>query len=349
MKTNSSATLQIPRVLPPFRAGLAWGLLGVLAFSFTVPFTRLAIAGLSPLFIGSGRAVIAAALAVAALALTRQRFPHRVQWIRLGVVAGGIVVGFPLLTTFALTTAPASHGAVVLALLPAATAVMAVIRGKEHPPASFWVMAVIGAVVAIGFAALHSGGFGHLTSSDLLLFAAVIAAAIGYAEGGLLARELGAWQTISWALVIASPLMIVLTVIAAVHQPPTGTPTQWVAFAYLGVVSMFLGFFAWYRGLAIGPIANVSQVQLTQPVLSILWAALLLHERLTWITILGAIAVILCAGIAVRMRLSRPLRTPATPRFIQRRGRTSGEEFSHGPRSNSEQHATTPAPVDAAP
>ncbi|MBG6218116.1 drug/metabolite transporter (DMT)-like permease [Arthrobacter sp. CAN_A6] len=301
-------------MLSPSWAGLTWGLLGVLAFSFTVPFTRVAVGGLSPLFIGSGRAVIAAALAVAALALTRQRFPNGVQWVRLGVVAGGIVVGFPLLTSFALTTAPASHGAVVIALLPAATAVMAVLRGKERPPASFWVMAVIGAVVAVGFATVQGGGLARLTSSDLLLFAAVIAAAIGYAEGGLLARELGAWQTVSWALVIASPLMIALAVTATVQQPPTGTPTQWAAFTYLAVVSMFLGFFAWYRGLAIGPMSNVSQIQLTQPVLSILWAALLLHEQLTWTTILGGVAVILCAGVAVRVRLNRPAGSRATPR-----------------------------------
>src|SRR5215217_7743425 len=162
MKLNSSATLQTPPVLSPARAGLAWGLLGVLAFSFTVPFTRVAVGGFSPLFIGSGRAVIAAALAVAALALTRQRFPNVVQWMRLALVAGGIVIGFPLLTSFALTTTPASHGAVVIALLPAATAVMAVVRGKERPPTSFWVMAAIGAVVAIGFAALHGGGFTNL-------------------------------------------------------------------------------------------------------------------------------------------------------------------------------------------
>jgi len=251
--------------------------------------------------------VIAAALAITALSLTRQQFPTGTQWVRLAVVAGGIVVGFPLLTSFALTTASASHGAVVIALLPAATAVMAAIRGTERPPISFWVMAVIGAVVAIGFAALQGGGLAHLTSSDLLLFAAVIAAAIGYAEGGMLARELGAWQTVSWALVIASPLMLTLTVVAAVQQPPAGTPIEWAAFGYLAVVSMFLGFFAWYRGLAIGPMAQVSQVQLTQPVLSILWAALLLHEHLTWTTILGGIAVILCAGIAVRVRLNRPI------------------------------------------
>ena len=278
-------------------------MLGVAAFSFTVPFTRVAVGGLSPLFIGSARAVVAAALAALALALTRQRLPHGGQWVRLTVVAGGVVVGFPLLTSFAMRTAPASHGAVVIALLPAATATMAVLRGHERPPRSFWAIAGVGAVAAMGFASAQWGGIGHLHRADLLLFGAVVAAAMGYAEGGLLARELGAWQTVSWALVLCSPLMVFLTVLSAMAQPPSGTPVQWAAFAYLGLVSMFLGFFAWYHGLAIGPMAQVSQVQLVQPVLSICWAGLLLGEHLTWTTILGGLVVILCAGAAVRVRL----------------------------------------------
>jgi drug/metabolite transporter (DMT)-like permease len=287
------------------RAGLWWGLLGVAAFSFTVIFTRVAVGGLSAMFVGSARAVIATALAAIALALTRQRLPTGVQWARLAVVAGGVVVGFPLLTSYALTTADASHGAVVIALLPAATAVTAAIRTKERPPLSFWVMAAVGAIAALVFAMLQAGGFGRLQWSDLMLFGAVAAAAIGYAEGGMLSRELGSWQTVSWALVLASPLMIALTVISMAAQPPTATPAQWAALAYLGVVSMYLGFFAWYRGLAIGPMAQVSQVQLVQPVLSIVWAALVLGEELTWPTILGGAAVIVCAGIAVRIRLDR--------------------------------------------
>jgi drug/metabolite transporter (DMT)-like permease len=221
----------------------------------------------------------------------------------LAVVGGGVVVGFPMLTSVALTSAPASHGAVVIALLPAATAVLAVLRGHERPPTSFWVMAGVGAAAAVGFAS--SGGRGGLHWSDLLLFGAVVAAAIGYAEGGLLARELGAWQTVSWALVLSAPSMIAVAGVSVARQPPAGTPIEWAALAYLAVVSMFLGFFAWYRGLAIGPMAQVSQVQLVQPVLSICWAASFLHEDLTWSTVLGGVAVIACAGVAVRARLGR--------------------------------------------
>lgn len=172
-------------------------------------------------------------------------------WARLAVVAGGVVVGFPILTSLALTTAPASHGAVVIALLPAATAVMAVIRGRERPPRVFWIWTALGAVAAIAFGFLQSGGFGALHWADV---------------------------------------------------PPSGSPVQWAAFAYLGVVSMFLGFFAWYHGLAIGPMTRVSQVQLAQPVLTLLWAGLLLGETLTWTTIGGGLVIILCAGAAVRVR-----------------------------------------------
>jgi drug/metabolite transporter (DMT)-like permease len=295
---------------PP--TGLWWGVLGVAAFSFTVPFTKVAVAGLSPLFIGSGRALVAAILAAFALALTRQRLPRGVHWARLAVVAGGVVVGFPLLTSFALTTTPASHTAVVIALLPAATATAAVLRGRERPPLAFWLITAVGALAAIAFASMQSGGFGQLHGADLLLLGAVVAAAIGYSEGGLLARELGAWQTVSWALVLASPLMVFLTAVSAAQQPPSATPLQWASFAYLGVVSMFLGFFAWYRGLAIGPMAQVSQIQLIQPVLSICWAGLLLGEALTWTTMVGALAVILCAGAAVRVRVRVRLKPAST-------------------------------------
>lgn len=166
----------------------------------------------------------------------------------------------------------------------------------------FWLAATLGAAAAVAFAALQTGGAWQLSWHDLLLFGAVIAAAFGYAEGGLLARELGAWQTISWALVLAFPVMLVLTIISVLASPPHATVTQWAAFAYLGVVSMFLGFFAWYRGLEIGPMAQVSQVQLTQPVMSIAWAALLLGEPLTLVTVGGGLAVVACAALAVRSR-----------------------------------------------
>ncbi|HEU5036805.1 MAG TPA: DMT family transporter [Nocardioides sp.] len=307
MSDDSSATLRAHAVVPPAsRAGLWWGLLGVAAFSFTVPLTRVAVDGLSPLFIGSGRAVVAAALAIVWLTVTRQVLPQGRQWVRLAVVGGGVVVGFPLLTSFALTGAPASHGAVVIAVLPAATAAMTVLRGHERPPAAFWVAAGAGAAAALVFASAQGGGWGTLHPADLLLFGAVGAAAVGYAEGGYLARELGAWQTVSWALVLCAPLMVGLTVVSAAQQTPHGTAQQWACFAYLGVISMFWGFFAWYRGLAIGPMAQVSQVQLVQPVLSIAWAGLVLGEHLTWATIFGGVVVILCAGSAVRVRLDHP-------------------------------------------
>ncbi|WP_311259873.1 DMT family transporter [Microbacterium sp. WCS2018Hpa-9] len=312
MKEQSSVIAHASAPLSS-RAGLWWGLLGVTAFSFTLPFTRIAVGGLSPLFIGSGRAVVAAALAALALAATRQHPPTRAQWWRLAIVAGGVVAGFPLLTSFAMTSAPASHGAVVIGLLPAATAVMVVLRTRERPGRAFWCFAAVGAAAAVVFASLQNGGLGKLHWADLLLFGAVLAAAIGYAEGGLLAREIGSWQTVSWALVLAAPLMLVLTLASAVTDPPTASPVQWLAFAYLAVVSMFLGFFAWYRGLAIGPMAPVSQIQLLQPVMSIAWAALLLHEHIGWPTALGGIAVILCAALAVRTRLFAHRPPTATP------------------------------------
>lgn len=289
-----------------------WGGIGVLAFSFTVIFTHVAVVQLDPLFVGAGRAVVAAAIAAVALAVTRSRMPSARQAARLAIVGGGVVLGFPLLTSFALTSVPASHGAVVIAVLPAATAMAAVLRTRERPGRAFWIAAAIGAVVAVVFAVGGSGG-GGLRATDLLLLGAVVAAAVGYAEGGVLSRELGAWQTISWALVLASPVMICLTLVAAIRTPINADPAGWGAFAYLAVVSMFLGFVAWYRGLAIGPMARVSQLQLAQPVLSLGWAALVLGEPLTLATVVGGLAVIACAAIAVTIRQRSTGRAVSVP------------------------------------
>src|SRR6476659_8606686 len=175
---SSAIVMERPALSRPAPTGLGWGLLGVAAFSLTVPLTRIAVGGLSPLFTGSARAVVAAVLAILALALTRQRLPHGVQWVRLAVVGGGVVAGFPLLTSFALTAVPASHGAVVIGVLPAATAVVAVLREHEHPPVAFWVAADNGSVAGMAVASVRSGGLGHLHWADLMLFGAVLAAAI---------------------------------------------------------------------------------------------------------------------------------------------------------------------------
>ncbi|WP_400158820.1 DMT family transporter [Arthrobacter sp. BPSS-3] len=304
MKANSSATVIVSAPLSTGQAtGYGWGLLGVAAFSLTVPMTRLTVGGMSPLFIGAGRAVVAAVLGGVVLAATGQPFPSRRQWLRLAVVAGGIVLGFPLLTSFALRTAAASHGAVVIALLPAATAAAVVLRTRTRQGTRFWAATAAGALAAAAFGLLQSGGIEGPQWADVLLLGAVASAAVGYAEGGLLARELGSWQTVSWALVGAFPVMAGLTVLSVVAQPIDADPGQWAAFGYLAVVSMFLGFFAWYRGLALGPMAKVSQIQLVQPVLSIGWAALLLGEPVGWLTVAGGLAVILCAALAVRARV----------------------------------------------
>ncbi len=291
-------------VLSPDPRGLAWGLLGVAGFSLTVPLTRIAVANgaMSPLFVAAGRAVVAAVLAALALALTGQRLPNTHQWRRIAVVTGGVVIGFPMLTSYALTTAPANHSAIVIAILPAATAVVAVLRAHERPPTPFWIAAGAGTVAVMAFAGVRGGGVTGFGRADLLLLGAVVAAAVGYAEGGLLAREIGAWQTISWALVLGSPLMVTLTLVSFADGLPQGGVMHWASFAYLGIVSMFLGFFAWYRGLAIGPMARVGQVQLTQPIMTVGWAAWLLGEPLTWAVVAGGAVVVLCAGTAVRVR-----------------------------------------------
>ncbi|MGC4961722.1 DMT family transporter [Gordonia sp. DT101] len=304
MKANSSAIGNPPPVLS--QPGMLWGLFGVVAFSFTVPFTRVAVAGLDPLFIGCGRAVVAAGLAAIALALGRARLPTTRQLMRLLPVSIGVVAGFPILTSLALRDVGAGHSAVVIGVLPAVTAVVVAVRTRERPSRRFWVGATLGVVATGAFTLAGHGALGTAGVSDLYLLGAVALAAIGYAQGGLMSRELGAWQTICWALLLASPVMLVATVIVSDGRLPHATTGQWATFAYLSAVSMFLGFFAWYRGLAIGPMTTVSQIQLVQPVLTVTWAVLLLGERLTVSLVIGGAAVIGCATFTVRSRVVAP-------------------------------------------
>ncbi|MDH5287642.1 MAG: DMT family transporter [Betaproteobacteria bacterium] len=279
------------------RAGIAWGLVGVTAFAVTLPAMRVAVASLDPVFVGLGRAVVAAALAAIALAVTRTPWPARSLWPRLAVVALGVVVGFPLLTAWAMRYVPSSHGAVVVGLLPLATAVAGAWLAHERPSARFWLCAVAGSAVVVGFALWQGSGALHV--ADLLLIGAVAAAAIGYAEGARLTRLLGGWQVISWALVLSAPILVVPTWLAA--EGAASAPWQaWLAFLYVAVVSMYLGFFAWYRALAQGGIAAVGQVQLLQPFLTFAFAALFLGERLEASMLVAAALVVAIIALGRR-------------------------------------------------
>jgi drug/metabolite transporter (DMT)-like permease len=284
--------------------GLVLGFIGVLCFSVSLPVTRVAVREFGVIFVSFGRAVLAAALALVVVRITRTPLPSRRLWPRLTVVMGGVVVGFPAFTGLALQHAPAGHGSVVVGLLPAATAGVSVLRTGDRPSLRYWLFAAIGALAIVVLSI--SRGTRDIAIGDVYLLLAVLAAAIGYTEGALLSRELGGWQTISWAVIGALPLTVPLTLIGlkpvSFHEPTTA----WLCLGYLGAVSMFLGFFAWYAGLALGGIARVSQVQLLQPIFSLVWATLFLHEHLDVLIVVVAIVVLLCVfgsrRSAVRVR-----------------------------------------------
>ncbi|GIF71621.1 membrane protein [Asanoa siamensis] len=283
-------------------AGLALGALGVLAFSMSLPATRVAVQHLDPWFVAFGRAVGAALLAWAYLRWSRAPRPTRAQWRRLAVVALGVVAGFPLFTSLALTTQPSAHGAVVVAILPAMTAAFAVLRAGERPPPAFWLSSAAGLVAVLVFLAASGTVGGSASLADLWLLTAVTLCGLGYAEGGALARDLGGARTICWALLLALPVTIPITVVTAIAHPPHATAHAWLSFAYLTLVSMFLGFFAWYAGLARGGIARVGQIQLTQPILTLLWSALLLSETVTPASLAAAAVVLTCVVLTQRTR-----------------------------------------------
>ena len=290
----------VPRSTPVLGHGVAWGGLGVLAFSFTMPFSVVAIPAFGAVTVGLGRAVPAAVLAAVCLLAAKTPLPSVAQWRRLALVALGVVVGFPLCSSLALRDTTSAHGAILVGLLPAATAALAVVRAGERPKWQFWLACAFGMATVLVFAVVQ--GAGQLTVADLWLLAAVGAAALGYTEGGALARELGGWQVISWALLLTLPVVVPVTLLnlpATWHAP---SANAWLCFGYLSAVSMFAGFFAWYRGLALGGIAKISQLQLLQPVLTLCWSALLLSEYIGPATAGAAVLVIAAVAVTQRTR-----------------------------------------------
>jgi drug/metabolite transporter (DMT)-like permease len=250
----------------------------------------VAVAELDPLLVGLGRALAAAVPALALLWLTRSRLPRGPEWRGVLLAALGVVVGWPTASTIAMQTVPSAHGAVFNGLLPLATAACAALGSGERPSRSFWLWALGGAAL-VAMYALREGG-GALQPGDLWLLLAVALGGVGYAEGARASRTLGGWRTICWALAISAPFLVAPVAWMASHvtQPPSHA--VWGAMSYLAFGSMFLGFFAWYRGLAIGGIARVGQIQLLQPFLTVAAAALLFGEHVTFSTVLFALAVI---------------------------------------------------------
>jgi len=279
-------------------AGWGSGLLGVVIFSGSLPATRVAVASFSPLFLTSARAVIAAALGAALLSMLRQARPERGDLASLGIVALGVVVGFPLLTALALQHITAAHSIVFIGLLPLATALFGVLRGKERPKPPFWLFSGVGSLSVAGFALSQSGGAS--LAGDLLMVLAVLLCGLGYAEGAALSRRLGGWQVISWALVLALPAMAVVA-LATMPDAWTGVGAPaWAGLAYVSVFSMLVGFVFWYRGLARGGIAGVGQLQLLQPFFGLTLAGLLLGEPVAWTMVAATGLVVLCVAGAKR-------------------------------------------------
>ncbi|WP_285500993.1 DMT family transporter [Actinokineospora sp. NBRC 105648] len=300
MGSNSSAVIE--RRVSARSSGTLLAALGVVAFSFSFPGTVWALDGFGPWSATGVRGVLAAAIAVVALLATRSELPDRADWPALAVVAGGCAIGFPLLTTLALQTSTTAHSAVVIGALPMATAVISALRTRVYPSKVFWAAAGAGAATVIAFTLAQNGG--TPTVADLYLFAALLVCAAGYAEGGRLSARLPGWRVIAWGVVLAAPVNVAVSVLALAEEPVELTAKAVAGMAYIAAVSQFGGFVVWYRGMGLIGVAKASQLQLAQPLLTLLWAVLLLGEELTPAVPVTAAIVLACIVVTQRSRAS---------------------------------------------
>lgn len=281
--------------------GMLLGLVAVIAFSLTIPMTRLAVPYLGVEFVSVGRTAIAGLIALVVLLARREPLPRKHAGPLLAAALCAML-GYPLLTALALSHVPAIHGAVIIGFMPALTAVFGVLRGGERPNAAFWFACALGACSVTVFAIVK--GAGHLAPPDGLLALAALLCSYGYAEGAVAARHIGGWRVVFWGQALILPLTLPAFVIALTR---TGIETSapvlaWAAFGDLVFISALLGFLVWYMGLAMGGVARVSQLQLMQLPLSCLWSALFLGERIDPATLAATAAVVLSAGATMITR-----------------------------------------------
>ncbi|MGA5440977.1 DMT family transporter [Streptomyces griseoincarnatus] len=304
MRAQSSATAAVPIAVPAPSQGRGFGTLqaalGVVAFSLTFPATAWGLEGFGPWSLVAVRSVLAAVIAGGCLLALRVPLPARRHWAGLAVVAAGVVLGFPMLTTLALQTSTTAHAAVVVGLLPLTTALLSSLRTGSRPSRSFWAAALAGAAAVVAFTVQQSGG--ALTTADLYLFGALLICAAGYTEGGRLAGAMPGWQVIGWALVLCLPLTVPVAAVALTAEPVHITAHSVTGLLWVAAGSQFLGLIVWYRGMASIGIPKASQLQLAQPLLTLFWSVFLLGEHLAWAAPVTALAVLVCIAVTQRAR-----------------------------------------------
>jgi drug/metabolite transporter (DMT)-like permease len=283
--------------------GMLIGFIGILIFSLTLPVSKIAVLSFNPYFIAFGRATLAGVVALAYLAFKKESLPSKVDFGKYVVIALGVVFGFPIFTTVAMTQGSSSHGAVILGMMPLATTVIGVIRFKERPSLGFWLVSLMGAALVVIYALLKNSG--SFTYIDGLLVLGGICACVGYVEGGELSRRINPRAVISWALVISLPVNIVASFLTFSPEYTNAGGVAWSSFIYLSLFPMFLGFFFWYEGLAIGGIARVSQVQLIQPFCTLLAASVLLGDPITVMNLVFAGLVVSTVILGKSMLVKR--------------------------------------------
>ncbi|MGQ5579117.1 DMT family transporter [Streptomyces sp. ECR3.8] len=304
MRAQSSATAAVPIAVPAPSQGRGFGTLqaalGVVAFSLTFPATAWGLEGFGPWSLVAVRSVLAAVIAGVCLLALRVPLPARRHWSGLAVVAAGVVLGFPMLTTLALQTSTTAHAAVVVGLLPLTTALLSSLRTGSRPSRSFWAAALAGAAAVVAFTVQQSGG--ALTTADLYLFGALLICAAGYTEGGRLAGAMPGWQVIGWALVLCMPLTVPVAAVALTAEPVHLTAHSVTGLLWVAAGSQFLGLIVWYRGMASIGVPKASQLQLAQPLLTLFWSVFLLGEHLPWAAPVTALAVLVCIAVTQRAR-----------------------------------------------
>ncbi len=288
--------------------GVLLGVVAVSCFAMTLPMTRyLFLLDLTVWDVAVGRSLIGALFALVLLIVTRQKLPQKKFLPKLLLVGIAAAFGFNLLITYGTHSVPASNGGVILAANGISAALFARILSPERPSLKFWVTSLAGFVLIIVFSYLSNGSVNVLQVyyGELALLGAVLMAGISHALGAVLAREMGSWQVICWAMVMTLPLLIPLSfIVMDFNAIEYLSAWGWFHMMFLGVVNSCFVFFMWYHAMILGGISKTTQLQLSKPFITFFVAVIWLSEPFDPLVIIFMVLMVLVIFVSQRTHVA---------------------------------------------
>ena len=287
--------------------GYFFALTAVIGFGATFIGVALGNESFDPITMSFGRVIPGAILAVFALKSAKQPLlPPREAFPAIFGVTAGIVIGFPLLSTLALQNIHPADAGVMVAVSPIVTSIAAIFIGHKKPRKLFWLAAALGSLSAATLAYLRGGSEfgGGIFWGYILMATAMVLASLGHLTGNYLAGKYKSFHVLCWAVIISIPIQLPGAIINWTINPITTMPTASAVFGflYVSLFSIIIGNYMLNHGFYLIGLVKGSQLQLIQPIVTMILAIVVLHQTVAPITWIAAFAILASVAWSQRLR-----------------------------------------------